>query len=172
MNRYQRAKIVEWAGSLETRKRVQKVVYLLQVAGCPLEADYTLHHYGPYSQDVARLTDEMVQASLLTEKMASIAVGQQYSYSLSEKARRSLADYESTPAGRARSTFLAAFLSKSRWLLQADLRDLEYAATIVFFRQQGHDCPAAVEKMCHFKGLTSAGKEVERADALARLVVA
>jgi hypothetical protein len=36
MNRYQLAKIVDWAGTLETRKRMQKVVYLLQVAGCPL----------------------------------------------------------------------------------------------------------------------------------------
>ena len=82
MNRYQLAKIVDWAGTLETRKRMQKVVYLLQVAGCPLGADYTLHHYGPYSHDVARLTDEMVQASLLVEKTTSNAVGQQYSYSL------------------------------------------------------------------------------------------
>ena len=67
MNRYQLAKIVDWAGTLETRKRMQKVVYLLQVAGCPLGADYTLHHYGPYSQEVARLTDEMVQTGILTE---------------------------------------------------------------------------------------------------------
>ncbi len=101
MNRYKLAKIVDWAGTLETRKRMQKVVYLLQVAGCPLGADYTLHHYGPYSQEVARLTDEMVQANLLDEKTASNAVGQQYSYNLSPTARRSLAEFEATQAGRA-----------------------------------------------------------------------
>ena len=172
MNRYQLAKIVDWAGTLETRKRMQKVVYLLQVAGCPLGADYTLHHYGPYSHDVARLTDEMVQASLLVEKTTSNAVGQQYSYSLSESARSSLADFEATPTGRAQAAALDPILSKSHWLLQADLRDLEYAATIVFFRKQGHDWPLAIEKMCQFKGLTNAGPVVKRADDLARRVVA
>ena len=56
--------------------------------------------------------------------------------------------------------------------MQADLRDLEYAATIVFFRKQGHDWPSAIEKMCQFKGLTNAGPVVKRADDLARSVVA
>ena len=85
-------------GDARSRKRMQKVVYLLQVAGCPLEADYTLHHYGPYSQDVARLTDEMVEASLLDEKTTSNAVGQQYSYSLSEKHAAALARIRGDPA--------------------------------------------------------------------------
>ena len=35
MTRYQLAKIVDWAGTLDTRKRMQKVVYLLQVVGLP-----------------------------------------------------------------------------------------------------------------------------------------
>lgn len=172
MNRYQLAKIVDWAGTLETRKRMQKVVYLLQVAGCPLEAKYTLHHYGPYSYDVARLTDEMVQANLLAEKTSSNAVGQQYSYSLSDSARSGLADFETTFAGRAQAAALEAVLSEKQWLLKEDLRDLEYAATIVFFNKQGHDWSSAVDKMCQFKGLTKGGQDVERADALARRIIA
>ena len=172
MNRYQLAKIVDWAGTLDTRKRMQKVIYLLQVADCPLGADYTLHHYGPYSHDVARVTDEMVQASLLVEKTTSNAVGQQYSYSLSESARSSLAEFEATPAGQALAAALDPVLSKSHWLLRADLRELEYAATIVFFRKQGHDWPLAVEKMCQFKGLTNTDPAVKRATDLAHRIVA
>ncbi|QEH35275.1 hypothetical protein OJF2_38230 [Aquisphaera giovannonii] len=171
MNRYQLAKVVNWAGTLETRKRMQKVIYLLQVAGCPLGASYTLHHYGPYSQDVARLTDEMVQAGLLTERTTSNGVGQQYSYSLSDAASRNLTELESS-ASRGPSSGLDAILSEKRWLLEQDLKDLEYASTIVFFRQQGHDWPSAVEKMCRFKGLAKGSQVVERADALARRVVA
>src|SRR3954467_12838841 len=84
MNRYQLAKIVDWAGTLDTRKRMQKVAFLLQAAGCRLDAEYTLHHYGPYSQEVARLTDEMMQARILDERAESNMVGQQFSYSLNE----------------------------------------------------------------------------------------
>ena len=172
MNRYQLAKVVDWAGTLDTRKRMQKVVYLLQVAGCPLGADYTLHHYGPYSHDVARLTDEMVRANLLVERTTANAFGQQYSYSLSESVRSSLAEFDATSAGQAFAAALTAVLSKSRWLLETDLRDLEYAATIVFFRTHGHDWPSAIEKMRQFKGLADGGQVVERADALARRVFA
>ncbi|WP_165231882.1 hypothetical protein [Aquisphaera insulae] len=171
MNRYQLAKVVDWAGILETRKRMQKVIYLLQVAGCPLGASYALHHYGPYSQDVARLTDEMVQAGLLTETTKSNGIGQQYSYSLSEVARHSLTELEAS-AGRGLSAALDAVLSGKRWLLEEDLKDLEFAATIIFFRQQGHDWPSAVEKMRQFKGLTEGSPAVKRADVLARRVVA
>src|SRR5262245_59391417 len=100
MNRYQLARIVDWAGTLGTRKRMQKVAYLLQVAGCPLDAAYTLHHYGPYSQEVARLTDEMVQAGILVEMAGSNSVGQQFSYRLTEGARTILADFEAIPRGQ------------------------------------------------------------------------
>ena len=62
MTRYQLAKLVEWAGTLNSRKRLQKVVFMLQAAGCPLQAEFYLNHYGTYSlEDVTRLTDEMVR---------------------------------------------------------------------------------------------------------------
>jgi uncharacterized protein len=172
MNRYELAKIVDWAGSLDTRKRMQKVVYLLQVMGCPAGADYSLHHYGPYSQEVARLTDEMVQANLLTESATLNAVGQQFSYCLSDSARRSIAAFETSPTGWAQAAQLNHFLEDKRWLLEQDLKELEYAATIVFFRNQGHDWASATEKMCQFKRLASDSQVVERANALARQVVA
>ena len=35
MTKYQLAKLIQFVGNLETRKRMQKVVYLLQSAGCP-----------------------------------------------------------------------------------------------------------------------------------------
>ena len=47
MTRYQLAKIVDWAGTLDTRKRMQKVVYLL--SGGRLSTGYRIypHHYRP-----------------------------------------------------------------------------------------------------------------------------
>jgi uncharacterized protein YwgA len=172
MTRYQLAKVVGWAGTLDTRKRMQKVAYLLQVAGCPLEAEYGLHHYGPYSQEVSRLTDEMVQANLLIEKAESNLVGQQYSYRLSDGARQSLSDFEATPQGRSVSESMSRFEPLARRLFQSDLKELEFASTIIFFHRQGHDWPEAIEKMCEFKGLMPGTRPVERADALAREIIA
>jgi uncharacterized protein YwgA len=30
---------------------MQKLIFMLQAAGCPLDADYDLHHYGPFRED-------------------------------------------------------------------------------------------------------------------------
>ena len=172
MTRYQLAKIVGWAGTLQTRKRLQKVAYLLQVAGCPLGGEFSLHHYGPYSQEVARLTDETVRAGLLEERTAPNVAGQQYSYMLSEAAGRQVAEFEAGAQGSALARRMAPFEGRARELLGADLRDLEVAATIVFFREQGHDWPVAVEKTCQFKGLTADSPFVKGAEELARRIVA
>ncbi len=172
MDRYQLAKIVDWAGTLDTRKRLQKVAYLLKVLGCPLDAEYTLHRYGPYSQDIARRTDEMVEANLLVEKAESHAVGRQFSYRLADSARSGMAEYEATPQGQSRLERLEPFREQACRLFQADLKDLEFASTIVFFHKQGHDWPTAVEKMREFKNLTTGSLVVERAEVLAREFVA
>ena len=172
MERYQLAKIVEWAGTVDARKRLQKVVYFLKVLGCPVDAEYMLHRYGPYSQDVARLTDAMVEADLLAESALSNAAGQQFSYRLTDKTRTNLSEFESTPRGRSVLEQMNPFESKARRLFQADLKELEYASTIVFFREKGHDWPTSVNRMCRFKKLEKGSLIANRAEALAREVVA
>lgn len=172
MERYQLARIVEWAGTVDARKRLQKVVYILKVLGCPLDAEYILHRYGPYSEDVASLTDEMVQTDLLVETVRTNPAGQQFSYGLSHRARTGLAEFESGSRGHPLLRALEPFESTARRLFQADLKELEYASTILFFREKGHDWPAAVEEMCRFKGLAYGSPITNRAEALAREVVA
>jgi uncharacterized protein YwgA len=171
MTRYQLAKLVEWAGMFQSRKRMQKVVFLLQAAGCPLDADYDLHQYGPYSQDLARLTDEMVRERLLEERIETHPYGEQYSYTLPEASRRQIEDYEAGPSGTQPAQQLTGYRALARTLYQAELKDLEVAATIVFFRQQGLDWPVAVAKTCQFKDLPAGAPLVKQAEELARGIV-
>jgi uncharacterized protein len=171
MTRYQLAKLVGWAGTFHSRKRMQKLVFLLQAAGCPLDADYDLHHYGPYSQDVARLTDEMVREKLLEERIEVHPYGEQYSYTLPEASRRQVDEYEAGPRGAQPAEQLARFQALARTLYQAELKDLEVASTIVFFRQRGHDWAVAVAKTCQFKDLPAGAPQVKKAEELARKIV-
>ncbi len=172
MNRYQLAKIVEWAGTLRARKRMQKLIYLLQAAGCPLDVDYDLHHYGPYSEDVARTTDEMVREKLLGETTETYSYGEQYSYSLSDEATRQISEYESSARGSGPAREMASFESLARKLYQIDLKELEVAATIVFFRKQGHDWAAAVKKTQEFKNLPPGTAFLDQCKAIANEIVA
>lgn len=138
MNRYQLATLVKWAGTLQTRKRLQKVVYLLQASGYALNAKFTLHHYGPYSQDVARLADEMVQMGLLCETEAPIPpAGASFSYQLSESVEQRLGQ---GPVDQERLGILGNCESLAKRLLaESDLRKLEFAATIAYFHAKKPD---------------------------------
>jgi uncharacterized protein YwgA len=170
MTRYQLVKLVSWAGTLHTHKRLQKVVFLLQAAGCPLEADFFLDVIGPYSEDVARLSDELVRQGLLEETSTGDLVDLVFSYRLSEQGRERMEQLEHTDQGRPLAAQMAPFETLARKLLQADPKDLEVAGTMTYFHRQGRDWPQAVEKTCTYKGIAAERPQVGRAEALARAV--
>jgi uncharacterized protein YwgA len=176
MEPYHLAKLIQWApgGELKSRKRMQKIVFLLQTAGCKaLDADFTLHHYGPYSQDVAALTDQMVSGNLLVEEAEpNQQAGCSYSYQLSEEARQSLIKFENEESGRKIAAEIEPFESRAKELLQKGVRDLEYAATAAYFYRQEVDWKAAEAKTCAFKRLKPGGAEVRAAVELARRYMA
>lgn len=151
MDRYQLAKLIAYAGRLESRKRLQKVVFLLQVSGCPLSTEFTLHHYGPYSEELARLTDEMVRSSILVEESSSNGIGQQYSYTLAPAVEEQIREMDATVKGGVRAAEFTPFAEKLQVYLAADLKKLEYASTIVYFRTLGCEWTVAVEKAASFK---------------------
>jgi len=170
MTRYQLAKLVSWADPLHTRKRLQKIVFMLQAAGCPLEAEFTLHHYGPYSEEVARLTDESVRVALLEEQAFENTMGQQYCYRLTEAARQKMTQLEQTEQGQGLLAQLAPFEAIDRSLIQADLKELEVAATLLYFRRQNHEWSEAIEKTRAVKNIPGESPLLPKAEKLARTV--
>lgn len=171
MTKYQLAKIVEWAGSLKTRKRLQKVVYLLQAAGCDLGADFRLHYYGPYSEEVATVTDDLVRKNLLSEQPQGNVAGTQYEYALTDLAKDQLAEAENKAAGRKAGEALAPFEALARSLLRKDLKQLEVAATIAYFKRKEASWQKAVENACRFKSLPPGSPVVETATELAKQIL-
>lgn len=168
MERYELVKLVEWAATLKTRKAMQKVIYLLQAAGCPFDARFSLHHFGPYSSEVARRTDELVQLGLLAEEKEENLAGSQFNYTLTEKAKKSLKAYEATAPGKKAASRIQAFRSRARELFGRNVKEMETAATIAYFRKQKLDWAKAVENTCRFKSLAENSEIVRRAKDLAQ----
>jgi uncharacterized protein YwgA len=172
MNRYQLAKLIAIAGKVHARKRVQKIVFLLQAAGLDFGATFRLHHFGPYSTEVASLLDEMSRQGILEEERYANVVGWQSEYSLTDDAKRSLAEFEETPKGRASA---AQFREHERQLCRlldvADLWELELGATIAYFRKKHGDWRKAVDEACKFKNVRPDAAKTEQALALARELV-
>ena len=67
MKDYWLAKLIDSVTEVDSRKRLQKAIYLLQLAGCPLQCEYILHYYGPYSFELAGLIDQLKGADIIDE---------------------------------------------------------------------------------------------------------
>jgi hypothetical protein len=170
MDRYQLATLSSWAGerAIQGRKRLQKVVFFLQAAGCPLDCQFTLHHYGPYSRDVADACDEMVAVKLLQEKVTPNHAGAQYSYTLTPQAEQLLVATAKQEPARAES--MEPFRNLGIRLLGEDLWRLELGSTILFFFQQTGDWDHALQRACEFKKVSQEAAPTVAALNLAREV--
>jgi uncharacterized protein YwgA len=170
VDRYQLAKLVQWSGrgGLQTRKRLQKVVSLLRAAGCPIEAEYTLHLYGPYSIDVAQRTDEMVAAKLLEETPGDNGMGgTTFSYRLSKQVEAQLPKLDAEPS---RGEFLR-YEKLARRLLAEQPRKLELASTLAHIYAREQDWGRAREATAQWKREAPDGPVMQDAERLARDVV-
>lgn len=161
MNRLQLATLLSWAGNagLQGRKRLQKVVYLLQEAGCPFRCRYVLHNYGPYSRDVADACDEIVAAGLVDENGAHSAVGMQYSYSLKPTTRQLL---QQSP-----DLQMQPFQQRGTALINENLWTLELGSTILFYYRQTGNWEEALNGACAFKKMPPDAQSSQAALALA-----
>jgi uncharacterized protein YwgA len=170
VTKYQLAKLVQWVGQLDTRKRVQKIVYLLQSAGCPFDADFFLHRYGPYSHDVARLTDQLVNEGVLTETVSDNAAGKQYSYAVSKKGQEVLALLDTHKASQKMKESIARFDKLTKNLAKSDLRKLEVASTIAYYYRIDKNWDMARRHACHFKNIRPDTSFAAEAEQLAKSV--
>ena len=165
MNRTQLATLLDWAGDggIQGRKRLQKVVYLLQRAGCPLNCRYTLHHFGPYSMDVADICDEMVAVKLVDEDVVPTGRVTQYEYRLPDSTRQLLAKTD-RPKGMTR------FEAEAKALIAEDIWSLELGSTILLYQEEGSDWDTCLRKACEFKKVDPDSASSQQALCLAKRI--
>ena len=145
MNRIQLATLLSWAAEtgIQGRKRLQKVAFFLQQAGCPLNCEYTLHYFGPYSRDVADTCDEMVAAGLIEERGGREAGVMQYAYKLKPSTR----DYLRQVADAS----MEKFETVGKELIQENIWRLELGSTILLYYRCNGNWSEAMSQACKFK---------------------
>ncbi len=160
MNRLQLATLLSWAGSngISGRKRLQKVVFFLQQAGCKLDCTYTLHHFGPYSRDLVDACDDMVSAGLIVETGGP----SQYCYSLSKGTESLIAK---SPEAK-----MLTFRDLAIELLKEDLWLLELGSTILYFYRQVDDWGRALVEACKYKNVSVSDHKSAASLKLARKI--
>jgi len=109
--------IQDAGGTLVGRTRLQKVAYLMQLAGFGEDFDFEYRYYGPFSEDLARGMDIATAFGQVTEVEKQATWGGRYSvFSLKEPA---------TPSDPRR----AAFVQTAK---EINAVELELAATAAF----------------------------------------
>jgi len=143
-------------GRVVGRKRLHKILYLLKLSGENVPADFHIHHYGPYSRDVA---DEAGWLSLLgdiEEKEEPLGVygSNQYVYTLPENAKGI-----ETPSPR--------FPKTMEILNGYSTIELEVASTIAYFEKELHySHPEAIEATKEMKPSKTIPQVIQRAEKL------
>ena len=117
-------------GKLTGRTRLQKIAYLLEMAGLRVGFDFEYRHYGPYSDQLADALSNAAAASLINEEEKPANWGGTYSVFTFTGA--------SVPAGPAASSVRQDFITKAA---SADPIALELAATAVFLAKEGERDP-------------------------------
>jgi uncharacterized protein YwgA len=149
---YQLAKLILMADGIQSRKRIQKTVHLLQAAGCGLGVDdFRLHYYGPYSAELAEKLDRMTATSLLIESTAETPVGKQYEYRFNGQFEQSLEQYEESESGQSAKAEVEQYRDLLDTLRCTKPRVLELASTMVEFFGSCRNWEAAQSRTAEFK---------------------
>lgn len=138
------------------RTRLQKTVWLLQRLGLPTDYVYSLHFYGPYSEEVKADSGFGEQFGIISEERRVAQDGAEY-FILRSDLSYLLPSVEE-------------FKRPLTLMADEDSTALELAATYDAFRKMGLDHEEAIQRLRAKKGEKCGGRREERAlDLLAKL---
>jgi uncharacterized protein YwgA len=133
--------IFESAGTIHSRIKIQKMIYILKSLGYPLNERYEYRHFGPYSEQLASELTASVNTGFLDEKEADSRSGddlppdyQRFDLSLTDRGRKFL---EVTVKKNQQLGTQAEGISRVAKHLQAySPTELELIATLMYLQDQ------------------------------------
>ncbi|MCM3741444.1 YwgA family protein [Oceanobacillus luteolus] len=112
------------ANEVTGRKKLQKMIYILQKADCPFEEKYQFHFYGPYSEELTLRVEELCNLGFLTETKEDKANYFQYCYHVTPEGENFLKQF---------TLDMPDMMEKVDLLKSKSSRFLELVSTILYF---------------------------------------
>ncbi|MCZ6496993.1 MAG: hypothetical protein O7D27_11225 [Alphaproteobacteria bacterium] len=144
---------------IEGKKRLQKLVYLVQYSDLETNATYKISHFGPFSRDVAKTIDLMVAVGLINEREEPSGIYGTYKtvYSLPSNIRT------------------LKKLPEKQFVVASEINryttiELEVASTIAFFMRSGNRFKTAVEKTKNMKPSKAIPPVIQKAEKIVEVV--
>jgi len=132
--------VVEGVGTIRGRKKLQKMVYILELKGADIPYKYSYHHYGPYSQQLQEEINFLVRENFLTESKENGI----YVYSITSLGKEFKSTIKDTLDANIMQNLLNDLNSKSPQFL-------ELVSTYAFLREGGYDEKKGKEKTLELK---------------------
>lgn len=112
------------AGTIEGRKKLQKIVYISKKFNFNFKEKFNFHFYGPYSEELTLQVEELTNLGFIKEVKESKGSFSQYKYELSTQGKEYLQLYPTAIEG------YDEFIER---LNQESSRFLELISTVLYF---------------------------------------
>lgn len=121
------AKLMQFFSMAENvtgRKKLQKMIYILQKCNIPFEEKYNFHFYGPYSEELTLRVEELCNLGFLNEVKEDKSNYYQYNYTVTEAGKEFLNQF---------TLSMPNYEEKVEKLKAKSSRFLELVATMFYF---------------------------------------
>lgn len=106
------------------RKKLQKMIYILQKCHVPFEEKYQFHFYGPYSEELSLRVEELANLGFITEEKEDKKNFHQYNYRITDDGQEFLNQF---------ALDMPDFSEQVALMKQKSSRFLELVSTMLFF---------------------------------------
>ncbi|WP_010096041.1 YwgA family protein [Ornithinibacillus scapharcae] len=108
------------------RKKLQKMVYILQSFGVPFEEKFQFHFYGPYSEELSLRIEELCNLGFLNEEKEVKSNYFQYHYTLTKDGTQFLNQFKVN---------MPSCTESIEMLQEKSSRFLELVSTMLYFKE-------------------------------------
>ena len=107
------------------RKKLQKMIYIMQASGYPFQEKYQFHIYGPYSEELTLRMEELCNLGFIDEEKEDMSHYVQYIYEITDEGLEFLHQIQPD---------MPDFTVEAKLLQQESARFLELTATMLYFQ--------------------------------------
>ncbi|AUJ24094.1 MULTISPECIES: YwgA family protein [Virgibacillus] len=112
------------ANEVTGRKKLQKMIFILQKCHMPFEEKFAFHFYGPYSEELTLRVEELCNLGFIKEEKEDRSNYHQYHYTITEDGQAFLEQFKKD---------MPDFSQQVYAMKEKSSRFLELVATILYF---------------------------------------
>jgi len=165
---YYLLKFINEVQKIGGRKKLQKLIYILEYLGCPTKNRFNMHYYGPYSSDLALELDTLVENKYIEETKINLTYGKEYIYKITESGQQYIQFLEEIIIDENAKKKASNWVNTFKKLNSSyKVFDLELTSTLLYWLDVGHSLDKAKQFTLEQKNIEASNDSFKKAVKLA-----